>query len=174
MEEEVKIISKHNLDCSSLESLANDIANRLGINIEYGQYQNENGKHNYVSLGAVEVQKNGIMSTLYDLRNNKNSDYNFVLEFGEEAKVIYNDFIELILPFDLVQFKSMERNFKINGFTNEPYYTNAFIELQKLGADKVYFIKDTFAPELAIPENTTMDDYLKIIQKETAFFEVIL
>jgi hypothetical protein len=43
-----------------------------------------------------------------------------------------------------------------------------------LGGDKVYFIKDTFAPELAIPENTTMESYLKIIQKETTFFKLPL
>lgn len=68
----------------------------------------------------------------------------------------------------------MERNFKINGFKNEPYYTNAFIELQNLGADKVYVIKENLAPELAITEKTTMDVYLKIIRKETTFFEVVL
>lgn len=157
--EEVKIISKHNLDCSTLENLAKDISNRLECTIEYGQYQINNGRHQY---------------TLYDLRDSNNSTYNFVLELGEEAKMIYNDFIELLLPLDLVNFKEMERNFKINGFKNEPYYTNAFIELQNLGADKVYVIKETLAPELAITEKTTMDAYLKIIQKETTFFEIVL
>ena len=41
MNVEAKIISKHNLDCSTLENLASDIAIRLGYNVEYGQYQKE-------------------------------------------------------------------------------------------------------------------------------------
>lgn len=48
MKAEAKIISKHNLDCSTLENLANDIAIRLCCNIEYGQYQNDNGKHHFI------------------------------------------------------------------------------------------------------------------------------
>jgi hypothetical protein len=172
--EEVKIISKHNLECSTLENLAKDISNRLECTIEYGKYQIDNGQHQYIALGIVQSIEKGVAYTLYDLRDSNNSAYNFVLELGEEAKMIYNDFIELLLPFDLVHFKEMERNFKINGFKNEPYYTNAFIELQNLGADKVYVIKENLAPEFAITEKTTMDAYLKIIQKETTFFEIVL
>lgn len=173
MEPEAKIISKHNLDCSTLENLANDIANRLNCNIEYGQYQNENGKHNYAALGTVEVKENGIISTLYDLRNNKNSDYNFVLELGEEAKVIYKDFIDF-MPAWMEQYDHALNIFNDNGFINESLYSGVFDELQKLGADKVYFIKDAFTPALTIPENSTLESYLKIIQKETTFFEVVL
>lgn len=172
MEAEAKIISKHNLDCSTLESLAKDIAGRLESNIEYGQYQNDNGKHHYIALGKVEIKENGIMSTLYDLRNDDNSAYNFVLELGEVAKVIYDDFIEFMPPFE-EQYEKVAITFNSDGFANS-YYLGVFDELQKLGADKVYFIKDTFAPELAIPENTTIESYLKTIQKETTFFEVPL
>nr|WP_315152418.1 hypothetical protein [uncultured Flavobacterium sp.] len=173
MEEDVKIISKHNLDCSTLENLANDIANRLYCNIEYGQYQNENGKHNYVALGIVEVKENGIMSTLYDLRNNKNSDYNFVLELGEEAKVIYKDFIEFMPAWE-EQYENVVSTNNKNGLVNDSLYNRIFDELQKLGADKVYFIKDAFTPALAIPENATFDNYLATVQQNTTFFEVVL
>lgn len=172
-EDEAKIISKHNLDCSTLENLANDIANRLDCNIEYGQYQNENGKHHYVALGTVEVKENGIMSTLYDLRNKENSNSNFVLELGEEAKVIYGDFIEFMPAWE-EQYNYALNIFNDNGFVSDSVYSRIFEEFQKLGADKVYIIKDTFTPELAIPENTTMEAYLKQVQKETAFFEVVL
>lgn len=173
MIEEAKILSSHNLDCSSIESLAVDISNRLDCNIEYGKYQNDNGNHHYVALGTVEANDNGIRHTLFDLRNNENSSYQFVLELGEEAKLIYTDFIDLMPPWE-EDYHKVEDIFNRDGFANNSYYLGVFHELQKLGADKVYFIKDTFAPELAIPENPTMDAYLKIIQKETTFFEVVL
>jgi hypothetical protein len=173
MEPEAKIISKHNLDCSTLENLANDIANRLGSNIEYGQSQIENGKYHYIAIGTVEVNENGIMSTLYDLRDNENSNYNFVLELGEQAKIIYEDFIDFMPPWE-EQYENVENSFEKKGLSKKSYYFGIFEELKKLGADKVYVIKDTFAPELAIPENATLESYLKIIQKETTFFEVIL
>jgi hypothetical protein len=173
MEEEVKIISKHNLDCSTLESLANDISNRLGINIEYGQYQNANGKHEFVQHGTVEVTKNDIKTTLYDLRNDKNSSHNFVLELGEEAKVIYADFIEFMPAWEEQYEKVASTNNK-KGLANDSFYNGVFDELQKLGADKVIFIKNTFIPELAISENTTLEKYLKKVKQNTTFFEVIL
>ncbi|MES2239407.1 MAG: hypothetical protein V4497_04030 [Bacteroidota bacterium] len=173
MEPEAKIISKHNLDCSTLENLANDIANRLNCNIEYGQYQNENGKHNYVALGTVEVKENGIMSTLYDLRNNKNSDYNFVLELGEEAKVIYKDFVEFMPAWE-EQYENVASINNKNGLANNSLYNRIFDELQKLGADIVYFIKDAYTPALAIPENAIFDNYLTTVQQNATFFEVVL
>jgi hypothetical protein len=37
MNQEAKIISKHNLDLSSIEKLANDIGNRLNSNVKYGE-----------------------------------------------------------------------------------------------------------------------------------------
>jgi hypothetical protein len=173
MEEEVKIISKHNLDCSTLESLANDIANRLGNNIEYGQYQNVEGKHEFVQHGTVEVIENGIRTTLYDLRSDETSTHNFVLEFGEEAKVIYQDFIEFMPAWE-EQYKNVVSINNNNGLANDSFYNGVFDELQKLGADKIYFIKDTFTPELAIPENATLTSYLKTVQQNASFFEVIL
>jgi hypothetical protein len=173
MIEEAKILSAHNLDCTSLENLAVDISNRLDCNIEYGQYQNENGKHHYVALGTVKVNENGIMYTLYDLREDENSSHNFVLELGEEAKVIYADFIDFMPAWE-EQYETIESTNNTKGLPNDSFYNGVFDELQKLGADKVYFIKDTFAPELAIPENATLDNYLTTVQQNTTFFEVVL
>lgn len=173
MEEEAKIISKHNLDCSSLENLAIDIANRLGYTIDYGQYQNLNGKNEFVQNGTVEVVVNGIKTTLYDLRNDGNSPYNFILELGEEAKVIYKDFIQILPPWE-EEYNTVFDIFNSKRFKEEPYYNGVFDELQKLGADKVYFIKDTFVPELAIPEKATLENYLKIVEQNTTYFEVII
>ncbi|HKO76602.1 MAG TPA: hypothetical protein VJU52_05260 [Flavobacterium sp.] len=173
MNEDVKIISKHNLDCSSLENLASDIAIRLGCNIEYGQYQNENNSHNFNVLGTVTINDSNIVTTLYDLRNDEDSTYDFVLELGEDAKVIYKDFIDFMPPWE-EQFDRLASEFKKNGLANDSLYSGVFNELHKLGADTVYFIKDTFVPELAIPENIIMDTYLKKVEKETILFEVPL
>ena len=83
MNEEVKIISIHNLDCSSLENLAKDIGNRLDCNIEYGYYQNNNGQHEFVQFGTVEVNSNENITTIYDMTNDDTSEYNYIVEHGE-------------------------------------------------------------------------------------------
>jgi hypothetical protein len=173
MEDDVKIISKHNLDCSSLESLANDIANRLGNNIEYGKYQNVEGKHEFVQYGIVEVVENNIRTTLYDLRNDENSSHNFVLELGEEAKVIYEDFIEFMPAWE-EQYETVVSTNNSKGLVNDSFYNGVFDELQKLGADNVIFIKNTFIAELAIAKNETLENYLKTVQQNATFFDVIL
>ena len=80
MNEEAIIISKHQLDCSSLENLANDISNRLNCNIEYGQYQNKNGQHEFIQFGSIELSPNGFTTTIYDMTQDINSDYNYVIE----------------------------------------------------------------------------------------------
>lgn len=173
MEEEAKIISKHNLDCSSLENLAKDIANRLECNIEYGQYQNQNGKHEFIPFGNVEVNPKGITTTIYDMTNDKNSEYNYVLELGEEAKLIYNDLIQVLPPWE-EEFDTLFDNFNSKGFKVEPYYLGILDELKKLGGDKIYIVKDTSEPELTIKSNVTFLDYLKTIKDKATFFEVAI
>lgn len=171
MSTETKIICKHELDYSSLENLANDIAQRLNCNIEYGQYQNNNGKHEFIQLGVVEANPNGIISTIYDMRNNNSSEYSYVLELGEEAKLIYNSIIQVLPPWE-EEFDTVFNNFNSQGFAEESYYLGVFEELKKLGGDKVYFIKDTNEPNLELKNELSFNDYLKLLKDEATFFEV--
>ena len=111
MNEEVKIISKHNLDVSSLDKLANDIATRLNSNVEYGEYSKGENGHNLIALGTITKNESGIFSTLYNLQNDSNSNYDFVLELGEEAKLIYKDMISVIPEWEEQLDKVLKRGF---------------------------------------------------------------
>ncbi|MFE3867477.1 hypothetical protein ACFX5E_05230 [Flavobacterium sp. LS2P90] len=172
MNEESKIISTHNLDCSSLENLAKDVANRLDCNVEYGYHQIHNGQHEFVQFGTVEINSNGNITTIYDMTNDETSECNYIVEQGEEAKLIYYDIIQVLPPME-TEFNKAFRNFNTNGFKEAPYYLNVFKELKKLGADKIYFIKETFEPELDIVENTTSAAYLQTIKEKATYFEVV-
>ena len=173
MNEEAKIISQHNLDCSSLENLAKDIANRLNCNIEYGQYQNTNGNHEFVQLGSVELNSKGITTTIYDMSNDNASAYNYVLELGEEAKLIYDNIIHVLPPWE-EEFETVFNNFNSQGFMEEPYYLGIFEELKKLGADKVFFIKDSNETELQINNGITAPEFIQQIKDKATFFEVTI
>lgn len=172
MNEEVKIISTHNLDCASLENLAKDIANRLDCNIEYGYVQNHHGQHEFIQFGSVEVNTKGLTITIYDMTNDDTCEYNYIVEQGEEAKLIYYDLIQILPPVALA-FETVFDNFNSNGFKEEPYYLGLFDELKKLGADKTYFIKDSFEPEMEIIKETTAVAYLQTTIDKATYFEVI-
>jgi hypothetical protein len=173
MNEEAKIISKHKLDCSSLENLAKDIVNRLDCNVEYGRYHNNEGQHEFIQMGLLEVNPKGITATIYDMKNDNTSEFNYVLELGEEAKLIYHDIIHVLPPWE-EEFETAFNNFKSKGLQNEPYYMGVFDDLKKFGADKIYFIKETFEYEIALKLTTSLEDYLIQIKNTATYFEVAL
>lgn len=61
---DVSALSRHNLDITNVETLAHDLANRLGFTIDFGYYSRaeynkllENGlEENYISLGLIDKQ----------------------------------------------------------------------------------------------------------------------
>lgn len=173
MNEEAKIISKHNLDLSSIEKLANDIANRLNNNVEYGEYSNGKNGHNFISLGTITKNETGIFSTLYNLQNDTNSNYDFVLELGEEAKLIYKDMISFIPPWE-EQYDTVLKGFLAGTLTQDPFYSVVFDELCIFGADKVLFAKESNPETLDIKGNQTWEKYSVDIQKKQESFMVSL
>lgn len=173
MNEEAKIISKHNLDLSSTEKLANDIATRLNSNVEYGEYSKGENGHNFIPLGTITKNETGIFSTLYNLQNDTNSNYDFVLELGEEAKLIYKDMISLI-PLWEEQFDTVLKDYLDGTLTKDPYYSGVFDELNNFGADKVLFIKESNPDTLDIKANQTWEQYSVDIQEKEESFIVSL
>ena len=173
MNEEAKIISKHNLDLSSTEKLANDIATRLNINVEYGEYSKEVNGHNFIALGTITKNETGILSTLYDMQNDTNSNYDFVLELGEEAKLIYKDMISFIPPWE-EQFDAVLTNYLDDTLITDPYYSGVFDELKNFGADKVLFFKESNPGTLDIKANQTWEQYCVDIQEKEDSFMVSL
>lgn len=173
MNEEAKIISKHNLDLSSIEKLANDIATRLNSNVEYGEYSKGENGHNFIPLGTITKNETGILSTLYDLQNDTNSNYDFVLESGEEAKLIYKDMISFIPPWE-EQFDKVLAHYLDGTLITDPYYSGVFDEIRNFGADKVLFVKELNPETLDIKANQTWEQYSADIQEKEESFIVAL
>src|SRR5690606_33151767 len=96
MEAETKIISKHNLDCTSVENLVKDISNRLGWNIEFGHTKKIHDLYEYEAEGSIQIDNSGILSILDHMDASTRSTYNFCLELGDQAIFIYDDFINLM------------------------------------------------------------------------------
>ena len=173
MNKEAKIISKHNLDLSTIDKLANDIANRLNSNVEYGDYNKRLNGHNFISLGTIIKNESGILSTLYNLQNDTNSHYDFVLELGEEAKLIYKDMISFIPPWE-EQFDTVLTDYLEGTLVKDPYYSGVFDDLRDFGADKVLFIKESNPETLDIVVNQTWEQYSSNIQAKEESFMVSL
>ncbi|TDD74609.1 hypothetical protein [Flavobacterium caseinilyticum] len=173
MNEEAKIISKHNLDLSSTEKLANDIATRLNSNVEYGEYSKGENGHNFIPLGTITKNESGIFSTLYNLQNDTNSNYDFVLELGEEAKLIYKDMISFIPPWE-EQFDTVLKDYLEGTLITDPYYSGVFDDLRDFGADKVLFVKELNPETLDIKANQTWEQYSADIQEKEESFIVAL
>ena len=173
MNEEVKIISKHNLDLSTTEKLANDIASRLNSNVEYGEYSKGENGHNFIPLGMISKNESGIFSTLYDLQNDTNSNYDYVLELGDQAKLIYKDMISVI-PASEEQFDKVLSHYLEDTLAKDSYYSGVFDELRNFGADKILFVKELNPETLDIKENQTWEQYSVDIQDKEESFIVAL
>lgn len=173
METAAKIIAQHDLDTSSLENLAKDIAQRWNYTVEYGAYENQEGQHNFIQYGAIELLQSNVMVTLYDTSKDKNSLHNFVIEHGEEAKIIYNDIIEIQPPWE-EQYQIILEKFQTNKMEMDEYYNGVFEECRKIGALKIYFLKDSFHSSYPIDQETTFLDYMEVIKNKIPFFVVNL
>lgn len=92
---------------------------------------------------------------------------------GEEAKLIYNDIIQVLPPWE-EEFETTFNNFNSKGLNEEPYYRGVFDELKKLGTNKIYFIKDTFETDLEIKSKTIAEEYLIKMKDKATYFEVSL
>ncbi|MFD2891382.1 hypothetical protein ACFS5J_05070 [Flavobacterium chuncheonense] len=171
MEAELKIIVKHNLDTTSLENLAKDIATRLNQNIEYGQFKLLNENQQYSKLGTIKVNDSNVQNTLYDTAKIETSYSQFVLEMGEEAKVFYNDIIELQLPYDLYYDEVLEHKNQ-NTIEHNPYLKTALSELQKLGIKTIYCIKDDFSNKTLLNRQSWLDNYIKLENQEYFTIEI--
>lgn len=170
---EATIIAKHNLNVSNIDSLANDIASRLNINIEFGIFDFKSNK--LIASGHIINDENNPTYYLFPQNNNHPEEVNYVLELGDEAKLIYKEIISLMLPFPL------EYDDLIEEHTSNPegLFTGGNLKtslegLQKLGAQKIYFIGDYNTAQSGInyndEKNYTWNEFTDIIQNHVHHF----
>lgn len=166
---EARILAIHNFDTSSLENLANDIANRFGCNVKFGYYENSEDQ-----MGIVRViSAKDVTASLYGMSNVLDKRYDYVLEFGEEAKIIHNDFMEIMPPWDQ-PYDDILKVMQADTLDRISYYNTLFEECRKSGADKVYFIKDYSNLLFDANSQNLFKHYIEIFKSKFPYFEVKL
>jgi hypothetical protein len=173
MNQEAVILSKHNLDVSNIDILANDLASRLNLNIEFGHYDFKNNSFNL--YGAITNDPKEPFFKLFPQNNDHPDEVNFVLELGEGAHVIYKEILNLILPFPL-EYDDLYEEHKSNpkGLFSDGLLKNWLDELLKLGADEIYFISDFGKPgpngEHYDEKKYSWSEYKRIIISHFTYF----
>lgn len=121
MSKSTSTLANHNLDTSSLEKLATDIATRLGVSVAYG-YQDyfdyekfqENPEYNYVILGKVSAPNS---KKKYSLIDTKYQYKNFIEKYGvlelEKPYFASNDYRkqEILEAQNAIEFLLEEDNY---------------------------------------------------------------
>ncbi|TDD74658.1 hypothetical protein [Flavobacterium caseinilyticum] len=86
------------------------------------------------------------------MQNDTISNYDFILQLGEEAKIIYKDMISFI-PTSEEQFDTLFTGYFEDTFIKDPYYSKVLDHLSNLGTHKVLFIKESNLEPLNIKAN---------------------
>lgn len=170
---EAVILSKHSLDISSIAALAHDLANRLNINIEFGKFDFKNDK--LIVLDSIISNHNEPIYSLFPQNNHTPDEVHYVLELGDEAKLIYKNILSLMLPFQL-EYEDLYQEHISNpdGLNDNDYLKTSINKLQKLGAQEVYFIGDYNTAQSGInhndEKNYTWLEFTEIIHKHFNHF----
>jgi hypothetical protein len=124
------IFCSHNLDLSNVKNLATDIATRLGVNV--------NITHGFDDeiLDTIKIPGATITKNLQGREPKIDTDYEYVLEHGDELYFFYTNFMEYLFPVSIDYLKlidDLENNPETNGDED-----NSINELKKFGATEVH------------------------------------
>ncbi len=170
------ILANHSLDTNNIEVLANDIANRLEINISYKiqDYSSENDNSSD-GLRKIEKDKNKPYYILFSQTNDYKNTIEYYLELGDEAKIITKEIIELQAPF-VLRYDKLLQDVENNTIREFDYMDSVLNEFQKLGADEVYFVisKDEYSDAMQIGKfnQLTWSELLQVIKEKTKYFTI--
>lgn len=123
------IFCSHNLDLSSSKKLAKELAARLGVNI------------NILKLGGevtdtIKIPNATSTKNLYKLSPKYDKFFKYALEFGDEAHLIANDYLQYVLPFNMDYLKLIEA-LKNQTEGNDDGF-DSIEDLKKFGATEVH------------------------------------
>jgi hypothetical protein len=128
--DEPSIFCAHNLDISNTKKLATELAKRLGANINIIQSFDDETKE------TIKIPNATITKNLIGLNPKYDKFFKYVLEHGDEAHVIANDYLQYILPASVDYLKVID-DLKNNPETNGDE-DNGINELKKFGATEVH------------------------------------
>lgn len=129
--EEPIIYCSHNFDISERMIFANDLANRLGVNINLTEGAD-------VVIDTIIIPNATVTKNLYCQKQNNNSDFKYVLEFGDEAHLFYDNYIQYMLPF-IADYNGIIEELSSSEETNNNVLVNCISELKQFGAGEVHF-----------------------------------
>lgn len=170
---EPTIIGKHNLDVSSLEALANDLASRLNLNIEFGL--NDFANDTFISSGAITTNDTPYFFRLFPEKMNQPDEVSYILELGDGAKIIYKEIVNLNLPYPLAFDDLKEEHFNNpRGILTEGILKDWIEDLMKLGTNQVYFIGDYNTEQSGLnyedEKHYSWSEFTSIIQQHCDYF----
>jgi hypothetical protein len=127
------IYCSHNFNLSDRMTFANDLAKRLGININLTEGAD-------VVIDAIIIPNATVTKNLYCQKQNNSSDFKYVLEFGDEAHLFYDNYIQYMLP-TIADYNGVIEELTSNEENDNNLFLNCIFELKQFGASEVHFNK---------------------------------
>lgn len=170
------ILANHSLDTTNIEVLANDIANRLGINISYKiQDHSSENDNNSDGLRKIEKDKNKPYYILFSQSNEYKNTIEYYLELGDETRIITKEIIELQVPF-VLQFDDLLQDVENNTIREVGYMGSILTDFKKLGADEVYFVirknEHLDAMQIGKFNQLTWSELMQEVKEKTKYFTI--
>ncbi|WP_281298854.1 hypothetical protein [Flavobacterium limnophilum] len=146
------IFCAHNLDIGNPKKLATELAKRLGVNINILKLGGE-VMETITIPNATSTKNLNILNPKYD------KFFKYALEYGDEAHVIANDYLQYFLPASVDYLKLIETLKQKESADEE---LDSFIELKKFGATEVY-IANTEEVNLTDDDKQDWSNVFKVI-----------
>jgi hypothetical protein len=123
------IFCSHNFDISNRENFANELATRLGVNINITQGGNE-------IIGTIKTPNATSTKNLYCQSPKFDTDFKYVLEHGDEAHLFFSNYLQYELPYPVDYLKVIDYLKEYPDSNDDK--PNSLNELKKFGASVVY------------------------------------
>jgi hypothetical protein len=150
------IFCSHNFDTSNRENFANELATRLGVNINITQGGDE-------ILGTIKIPNATSTKNLYCQSPKFDSAFKYVLEHGDEAHLFFSNYVQYNLPF-LVDYEILIDVLKNRTGSNDEYEHRNINLLKKFGATEVH-INNLSEVKLTTEDKQDWSKVLKVLTK---------
>lgn len=147
------IFCSHNFDISNRENFANELATRLGVNINITQGGDE-------IIGTIKIPNATNTKNLYCQNSKFDTHFKYVLEHGDEAHLFADNYLQYELPYPVDYLKVIDYLKEYpDSNDDEP---NSINELKKFGATEVY-INNMEEVKLTAEDKKDWSKLLKIL-----------
>jgi hypothetical protein len=153
--DEPVIFCSHNFDICNRENFANELATRLGVNINITQGGGDE------IIGTIKIPNATSTKNLYCQSSKFDPDLKYVLEHGDEAHLFYGDYLQYDFPF-IVDYEILVDELKNPTGDNDDYEHRNLNLLKKFGATEVH-ISNMEEVKLSDEDKKEWSKVLKVI-----------